>query len=360
MYRQFFYDTLSAAKRRRYHLSFAQRLLSGYQGNLSDLAAQLAYHFEAGGDIPKAIEFRNLATEQAADLSTALSDETLLIHTKGRLAHLRSMIEGYQAEYAADYEAAFELSNTLNDTALKRVHYPSHLYYLIIRSNYLKANLLADMTKQLAIDNGDAVSYPSCEFFHAWALFHEGRWGEMQTVITESLHLAQKNEYTPWILHFQLLQAWLLLHVFDYDGLYFFSLIILIHLRVKAPEQVHGQDYVSDVLAHIESNPLSIDWVLRFSLQQALAEHYLSKAKWPEARQAADTYLANACERLSATDLPVIAWRVYDLQDNQRYAAAEIQRLLKKMESTPALHQRFKDSEEIKHIYGSSKPQASY
>ena len=500
LYRQFFYDMLSAARRRHYHLAFAKRLQSGHQGSLSELAPQLAYHFEAGGDTQQAIEFRTLATQQSAqrfaypdaiqhttkiielsqlhqdqnthlearkqlcgfllasgklpetisgyqdliessqksaagqyevdatlglsdalfwidrqacldaakqaiELSAALSDNKLLVHSKGKYAHFCSVIEGFDDKYAADYEAAFELSNTLNDTELKRVHYPRHLYYLIIRSEYLKANLLADMTKTLALETGDAASYLSGEFFHAWALFYEGRWAEMLGVMNESLALAQKNEHIPWVLHFQLQKAWLLLHVFDYDGayalcqpiykqasagpassLYFFSVITLIHLKAKAPKQVHESDYVTEVLGKLEDKPNSIDWVLRFSLQQALAEHYLNQEAWQKAGEAADElrrlaacsgeqtysvmadylsarasaaeqqtdasqkFVQQANETLEAANLPVVAWRVYALQDSQPQASEAVNELISKMASEPALCDSFTQSKQIKAI----------
>jgi hypothetical protein len=500
LYRQYFYDMLSAARRRHYHLSFATRLLSGHEGKLSDLAPQLAYHFEAGGDLQRAIEFRNLATQQAAQcfayteaiqhvtkiieltasqqdsavnfearkqhcsfllasgklpetisgykelievsqqakdhqceidatlgladalfwidrqaclttakqavlLSEVLADNDLIIHTKGKYAHFRSVIEEYHADYAQDYEAAFQLAKKCDDTALKRVHYPRHLYYLIIKSEYRKANELADTTRILAFETGDAASYLSCGFFNAWALFYEGRWGEMLQVMDDSLELAKKNEHTPWILHFQLQKAWLLLHVFDYEGanalcqpiyqmisdgpdngLYFFSSIILMHLKNRAPEQTHQQDYMSEVLGRLEANPMAIDWVLRFPLQQALAENHLANQQWQAARSAAEelqalgmrsgekTYqvfaeyflaqiaageqddkawldhIEKAKEYLAATELPVVTWRVFTLENDQSKAHAAVSDLLQKMASETTLYDSFKGSEQVKAI----------
>ena len=497
LYRQYFYDMLSAARRRHYHLSFATRLLSGHEGKLSELAPQLAYHFEAGGDIQRAIEFRQLATQQAAQcfayteaiqhitrvikltasqpdpethlearkqycgfllasgklpetingfkelidvsqqakahqceidatlgladalfwidrqaclaaakkavsLSEDLADKDLIIHTKGKYAHFRSVIEEYHADYAKDYEAAFQLAKTCDDTALKRVHYPRHLYYLIIKAEYRKANELADTTRILAFETGDAASYLSCGFFHAWALFYEGRWAEMLQVMDDSLELANKNAHTPWVLHFHLQKAWLMLHVFDYEGanalcqpiyqtvsdgpdngLYFFSSIILMHLKIKAPEQTHLRDYRSEVLARLEANPMAIDWVLRFPLQQVLAEHSLANKQWSTARSAAEalqalglrsgektykvwaeyylaqiaigeqdnqarlTHLKKANEYLVAAELPVVAWRVFDLENDQEKAQEAVNNLSQKMASEALLHDSFLGSREI-------------
>ena len=500
LYRQFFYDMLSAARRRHYHLAFANRLVSGYQDKHSDLAPQLAYHFEAGGDVPRAIEFRTLATqqsvqrfayaeaiqhiikvaelsashedptvhldarkqhcgfllasgklletiaeyrllieasqkvgtkkceidatlgladalfwvdrqacldtaEQAVILGIQANDENLLIHTKGKRVHYLSVIEGYKAEYAEGYEAAFKLAQGQDDTALQCVHYTRHLYYLIIRSEYRQASELADKTQALALASGDAASYLSCQFFRAWALFYEGRWGEMLGVMNDSLALAQKNEHIPWVLHFQLQKAWLLLHVFDYAGarklcepiykqaslgpansLYFFSQIILIQLDTKAAQQEDQPDYVSDVLGRLADQPMAIDWVLRFPLQQALAEHYLNNEKWGEAKQAADelhtlatssgeqTYLviadylsacaasgeqqaklsqqhleaANKC--LATTELPMIEWRVHALAENHQAATNAVNSLLEMMELAPDLQDSFKVNEQIQAI----------
>ena len=500
LYRQYFYDTLSAARRRHYHLGFANRLLSGFQGKLTDLAPQLAYHFEAAGDLPQAIEFRGLATQQAAQrfayaeaiqhitkvielsesqedptthldarkkycsfllasgklpetiaaykvlieasqkaestqceidatlgladalfwvdrqacldtaeqavsLSSSSNDKNLIIHTNGKRVHYRSVIEGYQDVYATDYEAAYQLAQSLDDTALQCVHYPRHLYFYIIRSKYRKASELAEKASQTALSIGDAASYLSCEFFHAWALFYEGRWGGMLTVMDDSLALAQKNGHIPWVLHFQLQKAWLLLHVFDYEGareiclpifqqaslgpansLYFFSQIILMRLEKQAPEQSTEYDYVSEVLDRLKEQPLAIDWVLRFPLQQALAEHYLKYERWPEAKSAAlqlhslasssgeQTYLVmaeyflsqvavaeqqskqhqkhlkEASKWLAEAELPVIAWRVETLQDNPQAAKSAINKLMDNMKSAPELLKHFKNAEQIQAI----------
>jgi DNA-binding winged helix-turn-helix (wHTH) protein len=500
LYRQYFYDMLSAARRRHYHLSFATRLLSGHKGKLSDLAPQLAYHFEAGGNSQRAIEFRNLAAQQAAQrfayseaiqhitkviqlsssqadpttnlnarkqhcdfllasgklpetisgfkelievsqrakaheceidatlgladalfwinrqaclatakkavsLSQDIADKNLMIHTKGKYAHFRSVIEEYHPDYAQDYEAAFQLAKMCDDTAMKRVHYPRHLYYLIIKSEYRKANELADTTKILAFETGDAASYLSCGFFHAWALFYEGRWAEMLQVIDSSLELAKKNEHTPWVLHFKLQKAWLLLHVFDYEGakalcqpiyetisagpdngLYFFSSIILMYLKNRAPEQIHEQDYRSELLARLETNPIAIDWVLKFPLQQALAEHHLANKQWQSARSAAEelqalglqsgeqtyqvfaeyflakiaigeqddnarlNHIKKAKEYLAATELPVVAWRVFALENDQPKAHKSVSELLQKMASEATLYNSFSASEQVQAV----------
>ncbi len=500
LYRQFFYEALSAARCRHYHLRFAERLLSGFQGELKPLAAQLAYHFEAGGNVARAIEYRQLATghaaqcfayaealrhsekvfelsqhaedtetslaaykqrcgfllasgqlmetitayqeliklsqqasnqhyeimatlgladalfwvdrqaclatgQQAVDLSQQTDDQSLQIHAKGKYAHYCSVISGYQPEYAQDYEAALQLAHESNDPELQCVHYTRHLYYQIIRTQYQQAKELAEVCLQVALDKGDAVNYLSCEFFHAWALYYQGQWGDMLTVIERSLALAQKNEHIPWVLHFQLQKAWLLVQAGDYSGarelclpiyqqasagpkssLYFFSSIILLQLETADQHLTASQQYVEAIGAALDEQPMAIDWVLRFSLQQGLAEYHLQCEQWNEAQAAAlelqdmancsgeQTYrvmsdwllarcalgqgdaalaqqsLEQAGECLQQHDLPTVSWRVYALQENWPLSQVGVDSLLTGLESAPELQECFRQSAAVQRV----------
>ncbi|MGB1256285.1 MAG: AAA family ATPase [Thiolinea sp.] len=504
LYRQFFYDTLSAARCRHYHLRFAERLLAGYQGRLNPLAAQLAYHFEAGGEFQRALEYRQQASEHAAqcfaygealrhsdkvfelsqrtndseaglvaykkrcgyllasgklmetitayreligfsqqagnqyheimatlgladalfwvdrqacletglaavELSNQTDDSVLQVHAQGKYTHFRSVISGYQPEYAQDYAAALQLAQESNDPELQCVHYPRHLYYLIINARYQEANTLAAKALQVASGQGDAVNYLSCEFFHAWALFYQGQWGEMLTVIERSLALAKKNEHIPWVLHFQLQKSWLLLQAGDYAGarelcqpifqqacagpkgsLYFFGLIILLQLEVAEHNLSESQQYVEDILGVLAEQPMAIDWVLRFSLQQGLAEYYLQREQWEAAEAAAaelaklaacsgektyqvmaEMFLARCALGLGNTDsaqqaliraeaylqqaeLPTVSWQLFALQENWQASKAGVEVLLSGLGTTPELQEAFRQSAAVQDILANS------
>lgn len=494
--RQFFYETLSAARCRHYHLRFAERLLSGYQDKSNQIASELAYHFEAGGNLPQAIAFSQQASAQSAQcfayreaiihtdkvielseqledfdthlearkkrcgfllaggqlaetiteyqaliqscqrledipseidatlglgdalfwvdrqgcleageravaLSLQTADAAIQIHAQGKYVHYCSVVNGYQTQYAQAYEAALQLAQSSDDETLQCVHYPRHLYYLIIRSEYPQASALAKTAMQLALDNGDAASYLSCEFFHAWALFYEGKWGEMLSVIQAALALAKKNEHRPWVLHFTLQKSWLLLQLGDYAGsralclpiyeqasgmgsgsLYYFSLIILLQLET-ASGQVVSQDYVTAVTAKLADTPMAIDWVLRFPLQQGLAEFYLQQQQWDQATRAAEELLAlamcsgeqtywvmaeyfqarcalgrdnkqeaqvhleQASKILTQHHLPVMEWRLLALQNKLEGSKAAIQTLLEGLTAEPELYVYFEQSAAI-------------
>lgn len=496
LYRQFFYQRLSAARRRRYHLRFAERLQTGFQGSLDEVAAKLAYHFESGGNFPQSIEFHNrasqiasqrfayteaiqhvskvvelsqktgqadnpmtleaterrclfllatgklqevmtdyqqliLASQQAnapvnelratlgladalfwvdrqaclqtcqsaVELAKQCDDSKWQIHAQGKYAHLQSMIEGYQEAHQTAYEAALTMAAADTGLEMKCIHYPRYVYYLSMRSDYAGALQTADKAVEFARQAGDANSYLGCEFFRAWALFYQGKWGTMLDVTDQALALAGKNEHHLWLMHFQLQQAWLLVHLQDIDGarrlcqpiyeqtrllppgsLYFFSLITLILAGGD-----NNQQYVAEINTCLQQHPQAIDWVLRLSLLQSLTEHQLKEgnqqqaqayaqqlqelaatsgeqtynllAKFYQARiqPAADdgttqTMLTEALEVLKQRDLPVVSWRLYALREDWQASAEIILYLLENLAARPELQKGFVHSTEVSNI----------
>ncbi|SKA81993.1 Predicted ATPase [Thiothrix eikelboomii] len=390
IYQEFIYTTLSAARRRHYHLRLAKRLQAAYQERSAEIAAKLAYHFEQGGDLSQAIHCLQQASRVASQrfayhealqqlehiieltqiqtkdglatldwleqrcnlllasgqlalaipayqtliaasetqsnqhtvrgllglagalfwvnrqqclvtgqgavaLSETLGDAALTTHARGKLAHWRSIIEGYRPEYREDYESAMRLAQQTNDPTLKCTHFLLYIYYLIITSNYQQATEIALETQQLAKAAGDANSYLGSIFFQAWSYFYLGQWSEMASLIKEALALAEKNAQIHWVTHFQLQQAWLLIHTQDYQqaaslvepihqqqqlapfktSAYFFSIIILIHLKTKQAELNQAQNYINTINAYLLDDAQAIDWILKLPLYQGIAEFYL-------------------------------------------------------------------------------------
>ena len=390
IYQEFIYTTLSAARRRHYHLRLAKRLQAAYQERSAEIAAKLAYHFEQGGDLSQAIHCLQQASRVASQrfayhealqqlehiidlvhsqtqdrlatldwleqrcnlllasgqlaralpayqefiaaseahssqhtvrgllglagalfwvnrqqclvtgqgavaLSETLGDAALTTHARGKLAHWRSIIEGYRPEYREDYESAMLLAQQTNDPTLKCTHSLLYIYYLIITSHYQQATEIALETQQLAKAAGDANSYLGSIFFQAWSYFYLEQWPEMASLIKEALALAEKNDQIHWITHFQLQQAWLLIHTHDYQqaallvepiyqqyqatpfktSAYFFSLIILIHLKTKQVEFNQAQTYIHEINTYLLADTQAIDWILKLPLYQGTAEFYL-------------------------------------------------------------------------------------
>ena len=402
IYQEFIYTTLSAARRRHYHLRLAKRLQAAYQERSPEIAAKLAYHFEQGGELTQAIHYLqqasrvasqrfayhealqqlehiieltqiqtkdSLATldwleqrcnlllasgqlalaipayqafitasetssdqhtvrgllglagalfwvnrqqclvtgQRAVALSASVGDAALTTHARGKLAHWRSIIEGYRPEYREDYESAMLLARQTEDVALKCTHSLLYIYYLIITSNYQHATEIALETQQLAQTAGDANSYLGSIFFQAWSYFYLGQWPEVASLIKEALALAEKNAQIHWVTHFQLQQAWLLIHTHDYQqaaslvepihqqqqlapfktSAYFFSLIILIHLKTQQAEFDQAQNYINTINRYLLDDAQAIDWILKLPLYQGIAELYLQTKQIDQALQAA-------------------------------------------------------------------------
>lgn len=432
IYQEFIYATLSAARRRHYHLRLAKRLQAAYQERGAEIAAKLAYHFEQGGEVAQAIHFLQqasrvasqrfayhealqqlehiielthrqakdslttldwleqrchlllasgklalampayqelitaseglspqhavrgllglagalfwvnrqqcLVTGQAAvDLSAIVGDAALTTHARGKLAHWLSIIEGYRPEYGEDYEAAMILAQQTDDVTLKCTHSLLYIYYLIITSKYQRATEIALETQQLAKTAGDANSYLGSIFFQAWSYFYLKQWPEMANLIDSALALAEKNAQIHWVTHFQLQQAWLLIHTHDYQqaaslvepiyqqsqaapfktSAYFFSVIILIHLKTKQAELNQAQTYIQEINAYLLKDAQAIDWILKLPLYQGIAEFYLQAKQLDQAlaaaqelerlaQQSQETSYLNLAKRLSTACLQAL------------------------------------------------------
>jgi predicted ATPase len=66
LYRQVLYEGLGTGRRRQLHRRIGLRLEAGYGGQAWGIAAQLAVHFERGGELPRAVEYWQQAGENAA------------------------------------------------------------------------------------------------------------------------------------------------------------------------------------------------------------------------------------------------------------------------------------------------------
>lgn len=420
IYQDFIYSTLSAARRRHYHLRLAKRLQLAYQECSSEIAAKLAYHFEQGGDIAQAINFLQQASrvasqrfaynealqplehiieltknqthsdlakldwleqrcnlllargnlalaipayqelitasgsqssqhtvrgllglagalfwvnreqclvagQRAVSLSETLQNVPLNTHARGKLVHWLSIIEGYRPEYCHDYENAMSLARQTDDVTLKCTHSLLYIYYLVITSNYSKASSIALETQNFAKAAGDANSYLGSIFFQAWSFFYLGQWDEMARLIDSALSLAEKNAQAHWIMHLRLQKAWLLLHTEDLPqtgalvepiyqqnklapfktSAYFFSLIILIHLKTQQGELAQAQIYVDEINSYLVNDARAIDWILKLPLYQGIAEFFLRMNQTEQALKAAQqlALLAQQSQEISYINL---------------------------------------------------------
>lgn len=71
LYRATLYERLPAARRTRLHVAIADRLETGFGQRACELAAQLAAHFERGGDVARAVLYHHTAGDNAGARSAA-------------------------------------------------------------------------------------------------------------------------------------------------------------------------------------------------------------------------------------------------------------------------------------------------
>ena len=87
LYQQVLYDQIGTARRMQLHRRIGVRLEAGYGARAGEIAAQLAVHFERGGEVPQAVQYWQQAAENAArrnahhEAITAMSKSLALLAT---------------------------------------------------------------------------------------------------------------------------------------------------------------------------------------------------------------------------------------------------------------------------------------
>jgi class 3 adenylate cyclase/tetratricopeptide (TPR) repeat protein len=165
------YNSILAARRKVLHERAAVALERLYAGRLDDHASELARHFHASGNYPKAVEYLRLAGELAAkrsahDQAIALLNSALelLVHLPDGLERMRTELEvrlaltacvaahsGYASpELAQVNRGTLELSSRLGDP---RLHFPALMFewaFHQIRRDLGRARVTTDKLMRLA------------------------------------------------------------------------------------------------------------------------------------------------------------------------------------------------------------------
>jgi DNA-binding winged helix-turn-helix (wHTH) protein/predicted ATPase len=147
LYQEVLYGRISAIRRVRFHQLIGQRIEMAFLGQLSDVAGQLAMHFEAGKEYSRAVHYRELAAQNALDrrayreaadhlaravelipsLPQSVERDNRECALLGTFAPVLRIIEGYTSPAVeAIYKRARELSERVGD----RVHLARALHGL--------------------------------------------------------------------------------------------------------------------------------------------------------------------------------------------------------------------------------------
>jgi predicted ATPase len=104
LYRQVLYEGLGTVRRRQLHRRMGLRLEAGYGEQAGEIAAQLAVHFERGGEALQAVHYWQQAGDNAARRHA--HDDAIALFTKG-LALLATLPESLER---AQHELAVQLA----------------------------------------------------------------------------------------------------------------------------------------------------------------------------------------------------------------------------------------------------------
>ncbi len=248
------------------------------------------------------------AADQAMARVKDLPDPLQQAQVRGWQAHWQCLIRGYSPDHEAAYRQAVTVARQAGDRIMECQHLPLLAWLLSLQSRYTEAVEAAAEGQRLARELGDGRQYLSCQFFRAWALFYAGRWGEMQTAMTEGLTLADKNGHLPWSIHFRLQQAWLRLHCFDFTGALqlcqpvaerlahatpgsegFLCLILMARIHLGLGSVDASRDCLERIDAWLRDKPQAMDWVLGLPWRAALAEQQAAAGDWAACRETART-----------------------------------------------------------------------
>ena len=178
LHRELWYERIPASRRREWHLRVAERKEAAYGARSHEVAAELALHFEEGGDPRRAISylehasghaFRRAANSEArAHLSRAFGLLRELADTPERLRQelelqlrlgtLLAMTEGYASlGTARAFQRAHEVSAQLGDATALFDAVGGLLLSFLVRGDTTVALDLAGQLLRIAEASGDPI-----------------------------------------------------------------------------------------------------------------------------------------------------------------------------------------------------------
>jgi DNA-binding winged helix-turn-helix (wHTH) protein/tetratricopeptide (TPR) repeat protein len=147
------------------------------------------------------------AAERAERL--AISDPLLRAHVAGYAAYARLIWNAWSEDDAASCAQAAAVTRESGDMERFGFHVGRFVHVQAMRGDYADAALTAQEGLRLAGAAADTYDALMCQFWHGWALLHMGAWGDMRTLIEESMAKTEQNGHRRLSLLFRLELAWL-------------------------------------------------------------------------------------------------------------------------------------------------------
>jgi DNA-binding winged helix-turn-helix (wHTH) protein/tetratricopeptide (TPR) repeat protein len=147
------------------------------------------------------------AAERAERLP--VTDSLLRAHVAGYAAYARLIWNKWSAEDAETCARTAAITRESGDMELYGFHVGRFVHVQAMHGDYADAALTAQEGLRLAGAAADTYDALMCQFWHGWALLHMGAWGDMRTLIDESMVATERNGHSRLTLLFRLELAWL-------------------------------------------------------------------------------------------------------------------------------------------------------
>jgi len=156
--------------------------------------------------------------ERVSCLSTAhraqeLADgigSTTAVFVRGYSAYWSMLWDRWRDDDAQACEDALALARETQHPLRLFSMLPRCAYARAAQGRYADAAAAAAEGADRALAADDAFGQMVCQFYGAWAEILAGRWGAADSLLTESLGLADRNGHRSWQLLFTSVRAWLL------------------------------------------------------------------------------------------------------------------------------------------------------
>ena len=258
------------------------------------------------------------AVERFVTLSRCASDDLLQAHARGCWGYWQVLFLAWGNEHAEALSEAVVAARRAGATAMLSLHLARSSFFECLRSDYPAACHTAEEGARLALELSDAHTYLLSQYYLAWGLLHQGRWGEMLRIVGEGgagLEMAERNEHRRWAVLFRLELAWLHEQAFDFERArelceeahvqarkiahpYTESLSLILlgmaHLGLERRDAAFR--CFSEVAARLGRERSLMDWILRIPLHHGLSRYWLAQGEFARARREAESL----CELASA------------------------------------------------------------
>src|SRR5262249_51491739 len=254
------------------------------------------------------------AARRFVSLSRGLDDELLIAHADGCWGYWHVLFLNWGDEHAKAVAKAVDAARDAGEPEMMGLHLARHSFFESLRSDYPSAVRAAEKASQVAFELSDAHSDLPSRFYQAWALLHQGRWGEMKRILDHGIEMAERNEHRRWEVLFKLELGWLHEQALDfakavelceravaqaleldhgYTESLGFVLLGLAQLGLKRQEAALRS--LREAERRLEGGRTLMDWILRMPLHYAFGRYWLFEQHYSRARTEAERLRETAC-----------------------------------------------------------------